>query len=125
MRDEPVQPLAVDDSIVEQMRHWGAPAEDIAKAEALAAQKYQPVETVCEVWTENAPSLQAFLGVQTQWLISSGMATVRTGLNYPGVLTWLGQEVPGRRRRKAIWNDLLVMERAVISADNQLTLKAN
>lgn len=106
------------------MRLWGASDEDIAKAEALAAQKQKPVEIDCEVWTQNASSLKAFLAIGTQWLICTGMTAVRTGLNYAGVWTWLEREVPGRRRRLAIWKDLLIMERAVIDADNEITSKA-
>lgn len=71
-----------------------------------------------EVWDINNPSLQLFLGVQSQWrIVAAGMS---------GVMIWLGLDYDGVdafMRRTALddpeghlFSDLLAMEDAALKA---------
>jgi hypothetical protein len=77
-------------------------------------------EPTFEVWEENVDSLNAFFAVETQWRVLAiaglgGGAVIRTGLDYAAVDTVL------RRRRlgNGVFEDILVMEQATLSAWNE------
>lgn len=113
------------------MRELDAPPADIARAEELAQQaaaRRSPDEGNFGVHADNWPSVEAFLGVATQWqhivIGTSAMGTsrttaVRTGLAYQGVIAWLELTHPPRRRR-ALMAALQTMERTVLQADAEL-----
>lgn len=119
MRDKPPSDFAPDLSIVEAMEAFGAPAEDIEAVRAQVLADAQPEEPEAfGVYAENLPTVSAFLALRTQWNYA-GMVGQRTGFNYAGVSAWLQQNIKPRRRR-ALFNDLQVMEHAVLQADYEL-----
>lgn len=80
------------------------------------------------VHRDNWESVQAWIDVQTQWrytsiAVSSGLGhvnvAVRTGLDYAGMAAWLQINV-GKRRRKPLMSDLMLMERAALEAFSEL-----
>ncbi|MDH0049629.1 DUF1799 domain-containing protein [Comamonas terrigena] len=90
-------------------------------AQALQDQRVQreaePRQEGFGVYEENMPVVEAWIGVETQWLYA-GMAGVQTGLNYAGVQAWLQIFIkPGER--PAIMRGLQLMERAALDAMNE------
>jgi hypothetical protein len=113
----------VDTSVVQAMRDWGAPPEDIAQAEALAAEAQAAADAAadCEVWPDNWASFAAFCSC-TQW-VHAGMGGQRVGLNYPGVVVYLDHLEHHPRRRRQLFDDFLVLERAALDAFAELSEK--
>lgn len=101
------------------MRAFGAPPAEIERvAQALQSQRAEresePRQEGFGVYEENMPVVEAWCGVETQWLYA-GMAGVQTGLNYAGVQAWLQIFIkPGERQ--AIMRGLQLMERAALDA---------
>lgn len=111
--------LQVNDSIVEAMRAWGAPAHEIARVQAIAAAAAPRADAQpFGIWRDNAAPLQLFLDVRTQW-VYVGMEGRRMGLNYAGVQAHLDIRIP-RRKHRALMTDLQVMELAVLQADTEI-----
>lgn len=112
-----------DESILEAMAAWGAPAEDIAavrsRIEAEAVKATDSAETF-GVYADNLATVHAFQAVSTQWQYA-GFGQ-RVGYLYAGVIAWINFNVH-RRRRRALLADLQVMERAVLGADHELREK--
>ena len=109
----------MDDSVLEAMRAFGAPAEDIERAARLIEDGSKGLEPVAfEVHHDNLRSVRAWQGVSTQWQFA-GMAGVRVGLNYAGVLAWLQIHVRPRLQR-AVMGDIELMERAALQALNEI-----
>lgn len=101
------------------MRAFGAPAAEIERVasslqEQRAQRDAQPREQGFGVYQENMPVVEAWCGVETQWLCA-GMGGVMTGLNYAGVHAWL-QIFIKPRERASIMRGLQVMERAALDA---------
>jgi len=71
----------------------------------------------CEVWPENLPALELFLGLATQWRAVAGMR----GLIYLG-LDYAATEALMRARRlrdrERLFDDLRAMERAALPGMN-------
>lgn len=82
---KPVQsPTRIDQGVLEQMRRWGASAEDLALAEQVRALREGDAGEMCEVWEDNWDHWKFFLGVSSQW-VYAGMTGVRVALNWPGI----------------------------------------
>ena len=109
----------MDDSVLEAMRAFGAPADDIERAAQLIEDGGKAAEHAAfEVHHDNLRSVRAWLGISTQWQFA-GMAGVRVGLNYAGVLAWLQIHVRPRLQR-AVMGDIELMERAALQALNEI-----
>ena len=109
--------MAVDASIVEGMRAFGASAEDIEAAEA----QIQPVNDSHEhfgLYAENVQTFERFHALRTQWAYA-GMAGQRVGFDYARVIAWMQFAVP-KKERKQLFADLQLMESAVLTADAEL-----
>jgi len=91
----------------------GAPPEVIEDAR----RKAQPEEEIFWVYEENWQSVLFFFALQTQWRIG-GMGGY-IGLDYAGVESDIRlSEIP-RRKRKALWADIKIMELAAIPILNK------
>jgi hypothetical protein len=64
------------------------------------------------LWPENLPAFNIWMAIQTQWMVSEGY---RTGLNYPGVETYLNICQVPKRDRLALFQKLQAMEGAALS----------
>lgn len=109
--------MAVDASIVEGMRAFGASAEDIEAAEA----QIQPEDDSHEhfgLYAENVQTFERFHALRTQWR-HAGFGAARTGFDYAGVQAWMQFAVP-KKERQQLFADLQVMESAVLTADAEL-----
>ena len=112
--------MAVDDSILEAMRAWGASPDDLAKAQALADDAAPKEETAYLLWPENQEPWEVFNAVRTQWMYVGAMQARRIGFRYEGVTAWLETHIPRRKQRRSLMNDLQAMELAVLQADQEL-----
>ena len=73
-----------------------------------------------EVWAENEVPLRLFLDCETQWRLVPGMSGgTWQGFDYAGVRAML--EVREVAHRKAVFEDLMLMERAALGALAQLS----
>lgn len=119
----------MDESIVEAMQAWGAPPEDIEKVRAqLPDPDAQPLDETFAVHADNAPVIEAFTALRTQWTYVTSFTAVpgggflpvshRVGINYAALIAWVQQHARPRRRR-ALIADLRVMETAVLIADQE------
>lgn len=113
------------------MRELSAPPEDIEIAEAVLAA--EQVDEDFDVHADNLALVQVFCRISTQWDYlpltsgaSAGVATaigstlMRVGFRYDGVrsaLWFMGLPV---RKQRALFDDLQVMEAAVLEADAEL-----
>jgi hypothetical protein len=85
---------------------------------ALAARKPQDDAEICEVWEENWPVVELFMGLGTQWAVLAGFgASMHMGL--PS--TAIEAELRMRRvkNRAQVLDDLRAMERAALPILNQ------
>lgn len=114
----PSNPWAIDESVLEAMRAFGAPAEDIERAAQLLEDSKAPERQVFEVHHDNLRSIRAWHGISTQWQFA-GMAGMHVGLNYAGVWAWIQAHVRPRLRR-AVMADIEVMERAALNAFHEI-----
>lgn len=73
-----------------------------------------------EVWAENARVVEIFTYYcTTQWRIAAGMRVMAVGLDYASVWTLLRDlRIPKRRQ---VFEDLVVMERAALPLLNRST----
>ena len=116
--------MALDDSIVDQMRAWDAPADQIARVQAIA-QTAAPEHKPFGIWRDNARTFDCFHGLRTQWTYVSvpvGIGVTvsqRVGLNYGAVQSYLELTQP-RRFHRSLMQDLHLMEIAVLQADAEL-----
>lgn len=104
------------------MRAFGAPAEDIARAEALVAQACEPdEEDDFLVEPEDWPALQLFLALhdQWQWLALPMGGAIRIGLPADRVAAYLDKTIP-RRRHRRLMQDIVLMARAALDAEREL-----
>ena len=108
----------VDDSIVEAMRAWDAPPDQIARVQAIA-QQVAPEHKAFGIWHDNARTFDCFHSLRTQWTFAGGMVPQRVGLNYAGVQAYLAMNQP-RRFHRSLMQDLQLMEIAVLQADAEL-----
>lgn len=113
----PPNPWAIDESVLEAMRAFGAPAQDIERAAQLLEDSKEPERQVFEVHHDNLRSIRAWLGVSTQWQFAS-MAGVRVGLNYAGVWAWLQAHMP--RKARSVMADVELMESAALQAFHEI-----
>jgi Phage related hypothetical protein (DUF1799) len=97
------------------MRVMNASAEEVEKARA-AMEAQMPEDTGFDVYDDNWESVMCFSGVGTQWQYA-GPAAVRTGLSYPGVSAFLHLRVRSPARRAAVFDDIQVMEAAVLKGE--------
>lgn len=114
----PPNPWAIDESVLEAMRAFGAPAEDIERAAQLLEDSQAPERQLFEVHHDNLRSIRAWLRVSTQWQFA-GMEGVRVGLNYAGVWAWLRAHMRPRLQR-AVMADIEVMEHAALQAFHEI-----
>lgn len=118
MREDTAPDFTPDLSIVEAMEAMGAPAEDIEAVRAQVLAEAPPEEPEAfGVYADNWITVCAFQAVRTQW-VYAGIQGQRVGFNYSAVLDWVKAHIKPRRRR-ALFNDLQVMERAVLQADHE------
>lgn len=118
MREDTAPDFTPDLSIVEAMEAMGAPPEDVEAVRAQVMAEAPPeAPEAFGVYADNLPTVSAFLALRTQWNYA-GMVGQRTGFNYAGVSAWLQAHIKPRRRR-ALFNDLQVMEHAVLQADHE------
>lgn len=102
------------------MQQLGAPAHIVEQARALAGRGDQ-VPRDFHVWHDCVESVQLFLGLRSQWRYLAGMAHVmRTGLDYAGVEARIRQLRGRRRRQRELFEDVMLMEQAVLDADAEL-----
>lgn len=100
------------------MRAMDAPEQAIAAVQARIDQAAPPDEQQAfGVYLENWDSVQTFLDVRTQWQYA-GMGQ-RAGLNFAGVDAWIVRH-HRRRRWRALLDDVALMEKAVLVADQEL-----
>lgn len=73
------------------------------------------------VWAENLDALNAFMRIQTQWVVAGiGMAGLVTiGLNYASAKA--GLELAGIDVTPDLWDDILVIEAGAVPALNEST----
>lgn len=70
------------------------------------------------VWPENAPAVEAFLAVATQWRVVAGPERLRVvGLDYAGARA--GWDLAGIAMTPALFADVRIMEAAAIAALNE------
>jgi len=69
------------------------------------------------VWQENADTVDMFMSLQTQWKV--GPMGGYLGLDYPGVSAALNTVVRSWRRRRDLFVNLQVMERAALPVLNR------
>lgn len=71
------------------------------------------------VWPENAPAVDAFLAVSTQWrmVASAGGPLVYGGLDYTGVRA--GLDLAGITPSPALWADVQLIEAGALGALNR------
>lgn len=102
------------------MRAFGAPAEDIARAEAIAAQASADADDFL-VEPEDWPAVQLFLALQDQWawLALPMGGVVRTSLPADRVAAYLDKTTP-RRRHRRLMQDIVLMARAALDAEREL-----
>lgn len=118
MREDTAPDFTPDLSIVEAMEAMGAPPEDVEAVRAQVLAEAPPEEPEAfGVYADNLRAVSAFLAVSTQW-VYAGMVGQRVGFNYSAVWDWLKAHIKPRRRR-ALFNDLQVMEKAVLLADQE------
>lgn len=99
---------------MDQLRLAGAPVEVLAAAEAAA----EVEQDFFEVWEDCFDSLKFFLGLRSRWLYaSSGMGSVRVGLDPKGLDMELTYRGGSRRRRARLFEDVRLMEQAVLDVD--------
>lgn len=79
------------------MQAFGVTAEDLA--------------TDVEVWPENTEAVSVFVDLGTQW--RHGMNGI-TGLDYMGVWIVMRERSVPRVKRREVWDQIRVMERAVL-----------
>ncbi|MGN2393356.1 DUF1799 domain-containing protein, partial [Pelomicrobium sp. G1] len=100
----------------EAARHWasGAGANDEELAQDLERFGLPPdafeggaEPETCEVWPENWPAVELFLGCATQWRVD-GMSGAVLGLDYQGVEALM--RIRRVRDRAALFDDLQIME---------------
>lgn len=72
-----------------------------------------PDERLFYLLPELVPVLNAWFALQTQWRLSDGLPT---GLDYAGVSAALALREDKRARRRELFADLQVMERAALDA---------
>lgn len=75
-----------------------------------------------ELWPENAGSFTLYGALHSQWVKDA--SGVGSGLNYSAVLDHLNFTEPDAERRKALYDDLRVMERAAIPVHYEMAKKA-
>lgn len=81
----------------------------------IAAQDSSEVE----VWEENVPVFKLFCDLQTQWnIVSGGMGSARTGLNYLVVLALLDRKELSKEDYKNMFEDMQVLEIAALEEMN-------
>lgn len=70
------------------------------------------------MWPENAQAVEVFCyHCATQWRVATGMSVAVLGLDYAGVWAMLnGLRI---RNRRALFEDLVVMERAALGVLNR------
>jgi len=119
--------------LADAARHWaagGALPDDGEQAlddlRAFGVTDAQAVEIVdpsveadaFEVWPENARSVEIFTYYcATQWRVVAGMSVVTLGLDYAAIWSTLrGLRI---RNARAVFEDIVVMERAATTVLNQ------
>lgn len=94
----------------------GAP-EDVIAAVRARITPDEETDNAFLVYVENWRTVLFFLQISTQWqrVIDMNGTAHCFGLNYAGVETQMPRD---RRKRRKLWADLLVMERAALRAFN-------
>jgi len=102
------------------MRRFGATEEQIEAERAKRAQAAPPAdfEVHADVWE----SWQFFLKVQRSWVyvgLSTGLGSqaVRVELNWPAIEAQLHMSGMQRPKWAGLWDDLLVIQDAVLAAE--------
>ena len=73
-----------------------------------------------EVWPENWPSHQVFVALSTQWQVTDGMFGSRyRGIHYPSVETVMWAHQIRARDRRAVFDDVRVMEATALNTLNK------
>ena len=73
-----------------------------------------------EVWHDCVEAFEFFRSLRGQWRHVSGMSIARTGLDYAAVQVAMTHHPIPRRRQRAMFKDLQIMETAVLIADHEL-----
>lgn len=76
-----------------------------------------PEPEAVEVWPDNAPSLDVFLAMQTQWE-RNGMTGRYTGMRYASLPVVMGFSGVPKAARRQVFDDIRIMESAVLEQIN-------
>lgn len=76
-----------------------------------------PAAVPLEVWPENAPALEVFLAMQTQWE-RNGMTGRYTGLRYASLPVVMRFSRIAKADRARVFDDIRIMEIAVLEQMN-------
>lgn len=121
MRDAPQRKAAaVDEGVIKGLRRMGVCAQDVEAAQAqLEADKARQAEQDdFEVHEDNWEAWMFFLSVQTQWVFaSSGLASQRVAMNYPGVESAARLQRIPMRRWPELFDAVHAVEMAVLAVD--------
>lgn len=117
--------LVVDEGVAEGLRKFGASEEDIAAELARrGGSAAEPEEDAYEVHADAWESWLFFLKVQRQWVfapVSAGMGVTsqRMSLNWSGVRALMLLSGVKSKRWADLVEDLLVIEEAVLKAEQK------
>jgi hypothetical protein len=113
--------IEADREVIEQMRAFGAPQEAIDAVVHRVEAAEQAADF--EVWADCVDAFEFFRSLRGQWRHVSGMSTARTGIDYAAVQVAMTHHPIPRRRQRAMFKDLQIMETAVLIADHELAQK--
>lgn len=111
------QGAAVDDNVARGMRAMGASWEQIARAGAVRGKPTR--ESAFEVHFDAWDAFCFFLKVRTQW-VYAGWDGVRVGLNFSAITAMAEMWGIRRRKRRALLDDLVLIESAVLDEDRKI-----
>lgn len=98
-----------EERVHDELQMFGVPDEEIA-----AGTHEEPAPPFL-VWRENAESLLLFLDLDTQWRLGSVHGcSVKVGLDYTAVEAVM--RIRRTKKRREVFDDLMVMERAALKA---------
>lgn len=106
----------VDEDVIAGMEQAGFPEERIAATRA-AAKAAHAAANEFEVWPDNWRTVRVFSGLSTQWRLApmGGFS----GLDYAAVEAALRIWRAPRRRWRALFADIQIMEAAVVDYFNE------
>lgn len=95
----------------------GAPPDVIDRARQQAQASEQAEDF--EVWPDCLAAVEFFTSLRGQWRHVSGMTTARTGLDFAAVQAAMDMHPIPQRRRPQLFQDVVLMESAVLTVDHE------